>query len=317
VDHRSPRRFDRAAAGLVLTSLALGSLVLATPTPAQAAASTVLADWQMNEPAGSTVMVDSSGHGIDGTIGTAVLTGATFDGATGYRWPFTSPTNPPAQPERVVQASDGRLNPGADDYAVTLRYRTIQPFGNIIQKGQGGAPGGYWKIENPKGILTCVFRGVDASGTFFRKEVNSGTPLNDGLWHTARCERTALGLTLTIDGAIVQSVTGKTGTISNDRPISIAGKLNCDQVSTTCDYYTGDIDYIRIEVPETPPPPPPPGDVVFSDDFSSGTLAAWSSVRNLTVDPSTGGAAAPSARATAVNAAAWGARDLGATYSTV
>ena len=39
---------------------------------------------------------------------------------------------------------------------------------------------------------------------------------------------------------------GSTGKISNTRPISIAGKLNCDQVTTTCDYFTGDIDYVKI-----------------------------------------------------------------------
>ena len=40
---------------------------------------------------------------------------------------------------------------------------------------------------------------------------------------------------------------GSTGNITNNRPISIAGKLNCDQVTTTCDYFTGDIDYITIK----------------------------------------------------------------------
>src|SRR5215211_9017239 len=103
-----------AAMLVVATSLWL----VAVSAPAGAAATSTLALWQMNEPSGARTMIDSSGHGIDGSIGSAVITGATFDGATGYRWPFTSPTQPPAQPERLVLVSDSRLNPGSGDYAV-------------------------------------------------------------------------------------------------------------------------------------------------------------------------------------------------------
>jgi len=296
----------------------VASLVVAIASPARAAATTTIAEWQMNEASGATVMVDASGHGIDGLIGSAVITGATYDGATGYRWPFASPTLPPAKPERVIEVPhDGRLNPEEGDYAVTIRYRTIQPFGNIIQKGQGGSTGGYWKIENPKGILTCVFRGVDGSGNWLRKEVNSGTPLNDGAWHTARCERTSTGLVLTIDG-VTHTTSGKTGSISNTRPISIAGKVNCDQTSISCDYFTGDIDFVRIETSDSSPPPPPPsGDIVFQDDFSSGNFSRWSDVDDLVIDDTGGGDAAPSARAQSVSQNAWAARDLGTGYSSV
>jgi hypothetical protein len=27
----------------------------------------------------------------------------------------------------------------------------------------------------------------------------------------------------------------------------MAGKLNCDQINTTCDYFAGDIDYVKIQ----------------------------------------------------------------------
>ena len=63
----------------------------------------------------------------------------------------------------------------------------------------------------------------------------------------ARCARTSTGLTLTIDGKVVATASGSSGNITNNRPISIAGKLNCDQINTTCDYFTGDIDYITIQ----------------------------------------------------------------------
>ena len=127
-----------------------------------------------------------------------------------------------------------------------LRYRTTKHFGNIVQKGQAGSSGGYFKIENPNGNLTCVFRGTNSSGSFVRKEVVSPTVLSDGAWHVARCARTSTGLTLTIDGKVVDTASGSSGNITNTRPISIAGKINCDQVTTTCDYFTGDIDYITL-----------------------------------------------------------------------
>ena len=231
---------------VVLEIVALS--IAANPAPA-GAATTTLAEWQMNEGPGATTMVDSSGNGMDGTIGSGVQTAATFGGSTGYRWAFASPTLPPAKPERLVQVWDDRLNPESEDYAVTIRYRTIQPFGNIIQKGQGGAKGGYFKLENPGGILTCVFRGVSASGSWQRKQVTSVTPLNDGQWHTARCERTSDKLTLTVDGTLRDTAGGSSGNISNTRPITIAGKYNCDQISITCDYFTGDIDSVKIEIP--------------------------------------------------------------------
>lgn len=58
--------------------------------PAHAMASTV-GDWQMDETAGSTLMVDSSGNGLNGTIGPDVVlherrrtaAGATASRATG------------------------------------------------------------------------------------------------------------------------------------------------------------------------------------------------------------------------------------------
>lgn len=225
--------------------------VAAAPMPAlssvrAAGGSSTLASWQMNEAAGAKVMVDASGH-VNGQIGSAVQTGVTVMGATAYRWPFTSPTKPPAQPQRIIQAQSSTLNPGSGTYIVTLRYRTTEPFGNIIQKGQGGAKGGYFKIEGPGGHLNCVFRGTSSTGAFLRKDVESPKTLDDGAWHLAVCTRTATALTLSIDGVVVATAHGSSGTIANPNPVTIGGKLNCDQVKVTCDYFSGWIDYITIQ----------------------------------------------------------------------
>ena len=216
-------------------------MTLAVAAPASAA---TLADWEMNEGSGATTMIDSSGH-VNGTIGSAVQTGVSVMGATVYRWPFASPTAPPPKPERIVQANSNSLNPGSGTYTVSLRYRTTQHFGNIVQKGQAGSAGGYFKVENPHGQINCVFRGV-VSGKLVRKAVTSPAVLSDGNFHVATCTRTSNALTLTIDGSIVDTAHGSTGNISNTRPVTIGGKLNCDQVKTTCDYYTGDIDWVKL-----------------------------------------------------------------------
>ena len=216
-------------------------MTLAVAAPASAA---TLADWEMNEPSGATTMIDSSGH-VNGTIGSAVQTGVSVMGATVYRWPFASPTAPPPKPERIVQANSNSLNPGSGTYTVSLRYRTTQHFGNIVQKGQAGSAGGYFKVENPHGQINCVFRGV-VSGKLVRKAVTSPAVLSDGAFHVATCTRTANALTLTIDGSVVDTAHGSTGNISNTRPVTIGGKLNCDQIKTTCDYYTGDIDWVKL-----------------------------------------------------------------------
>ena len=50
-----------------------------------------------------------------------------------------------------------------------------------------------------------------------------------------------------IDGVVTGRNRNATGNISNTRPVSIAGKGNCDQVEITCDYFSGDIDHVRIE----------------------------------------------------------------------
>jgi Concanavalin A-like lectin/glucanases superfamily len=224
-------------------SLAVAA-VLTLAFAASASAAT-LADWEMNEGSGATTMIDSSGH-VNGTIGSAVQTGVSILGATAYQWPFASPTAPPAKPERIVQANSNSLNPGSGTYTVSLRFRTNQHFGNIVQKGQAGASGGYFKIENPNGRINCVFRGRNSSGTLVRKAVQASQVTSDNLWHVATCTRTSTGVTLSIDGAVAGTARGSTGSISNTRPVTIGGKLNCDQINTTCDYFTGAIDWVRI-----------------------------------------------------------------------
>ena len=229
---------------MLTVSVALAG-VLAMAGPADAAIDQPVAVWQMNEAAGSRTMLDSSGNRLDGVIGTDVAAGTALPGGgIGYRFSNVKPNQPPANPQRIVQVPHSNLlNPGTGDFAVEFRMRTTRPFGNVVQKGQAGARGGYFKFQNPSGKISCLFRGSAGSST-----ASSGTVrVNDGVWHTVRCERTSSSVTMTVDGVVTGRNRNPTGTIANTRPLTIAGKLNCDQIDITCDYFAGDLDYVKIE----------------------------------------------------------------------
>ncbi len=214
---------------------------LGTAGSAHAAATITVADWEMNEPAGATVMTDSGPNGINGSVGTGLTTGVSYHSAVGYQWSSVNPTAPPPKPERLVTVNDSRLNPGTGQYAVTIRYRSTHNYGNVLQKGQNASTGGYWKFEQPNGFMTCLFK-----GTAGQRAIKWPTAINDGEWHVVRCEINSTGLTMTVDST-VKVLKGAIGSISNTSPLTIGGKGSCDQVNVTCDYFAGGLDYVKIE----------------------------------------------------------------------
>lgn len=230
-----------------LAVLAVGALAIPAALPAGAAASTTIALWQMDEPSGSTVLHDSSGYGVNGQIGTSVHLGGNAGGVSFFNWSYKPPNQPPADPQRLLQIDDNRLNPGTRDYAISFRYRTTHGFGNIVQKGQATTPGGQVKVELPNGVVTCLYRGADG-----RRAIKSRAAYNNGSWHTVRCERTSSAVVLTVydsAGKVLESrtINGLTGNLSNSFPVTVGGKVKCDQTKVTCDYFSGDIDWVRVE----------------------------------------------------------------------
>jgi len=232
-----------AADVCVLTGPVVGSGAAADPLASDARLASVEARYEMNEAAGATTMHDDSGHGLHGVIDQDGLdTGFRFDGATGYHWPRRAPDQLPAAPERVITVADSpHLDPASGVYTVTLRYRTKEHFGNIVQKGQATAKGGMWKLQNPQGRPSCQFR-----GSLGRASTRSPIALNDNQWHRVECVRAPDSVTMYVDGARVSRKNGATGTVDNSLPLAAGGKANCDQIEVTCDYFSGDIDYLRI-----------------------------------------------------------------------
>ncbi len=236
--------FRHRCAAIVII-LATPVLALASGTSATGAVPTVIGHWNMNEAPGSTVLVDSSGHGFNGAIGAAVKP----NGTSQFFDLRSHKSGTPVTPEHLdtVPSSPG-LNPGSADYSVTLRLRWAAPLPdvNLVQKGQGSAHG--WKIESSKAHVRCQFIGSLGQATVKSIDYTNHT-WADGNWHTVTCSRTASAVSLTIDGVLIGTTHHVTGDITNTWPVSIAGKTQCNNVTIWCDYWSGDIDYISITSP--------------------------------------------------------------------
>lgn len=224
------------ALAVVISCLAL----TAAPGASDAAEPTIVADWLMNEPRGSRVMVDSAGD-HDGVVNPA---GVTANGSY-YHWQQRCPSCPPVAPERVILVPDDPdldiADPGVT-FTVEVRYRTRGGYGNILQKGQSATVGGQVKIQLPKGRPQCLFKGANG----VRVGSGSAVAINDGQWHTVRCVHTATQVLTFVDGVRKGLKNGATGPINNAKPFAIGGKPSCDQAKTTCDYFSGDIDWVRV-----------------------------------------------------------------------
>jgi hypothetical protein len=223
---------------LVVTLAATMVVTTATTAGAADVVGYPVAIWKMNEGTGARVMLDSSGHGLNGSIGREVQVGGGL-----FRFARLQPDTPPPHPGHIITVADNAmLDPGSRDYAVTIRLRTRYHFGNIVQKGQATVQGGNWKFQIPNGIVQCLFRG--SAGSIV---VSAQHAINDGAWHTVRCDRTVNRVSMTVDGVGEAYRNGRTGTIANSWPVTIGGKVSCDQVNVGCDYYAGDLDGVEID----------------------------------------------------------------------
>jgi hypothetical protein len=214
----------------------------------------------MNGPSTSSVLDDTGPNNLDGTIGSLVLKGVpTPDGLgltfQGPRW-IANDERLANVPDNVMPGSTSALDPGTQPYRVTVRFKTSNGADpNIVQKGQSGQTGGFWKVVLHQGWPRCHFRDsrnvTKAIG--FVKGFPTYVKAGDGKWHTLICERTADGTRITIDPGDPEGATnfirGTIGTIDNKRPLSIGGKTDCDITTVGCDYFDGTIDYVRIDRP--------------------------------------------------------------------
>ena len=214
--------------------------VVATASPAGAAATKTLALWNMNQKSGSSVLVDSGGKAIKGTIGSHVVLNGAYESFPVVKGGIGGVVDP----AHIDLVNNALLNPGTRDFAITVRLKFTLAVGDVLQKGQSGAIGGLFKIEldSGGGKIDCSF--VSPSGN---AQVWSSKPINDGLWHVVTCARTATQVSVTVDGTVLGTILHASGNISNTWPMSIGGKSQCNQTTTFCDYFAGQIDYVEIQ----------------------------------------------------------------------
>jgi len=232
----------RIRTSLVSVGVAAGTVIASVfaAVPASAAATTTYGLWYLNEAPGANTARDSSGHGHHGKVGADIQTGVQVSGATAYRFPTWDSTA--ARHEVIVPESD-QLDPGKSDYRLSVRFRTARYYSNIVQKGQAGTTGGYWKLEIARGIAKCQFR----TNTGSHLTVSSGSKrVDDASWHSIVCERDGGTATLYVDGVRTSQRTGLSGSVNNTWELAMGGKSRCDNVDVGCDFFAGDIDYVRI-----------------------------------------------------------------------
>ncbi|MFC4787292.1 hypothetical protein ACT8ZV_22640 [Nocardioides sp. MAHUQ-72] len=239
-------------------SLAVGAITLVLAAPAVASADTVVA-YEMEEgPSTATdgdILHDSGTNGLNGHIGNLIQRRVPT-GSGDYGFTFQGPVDVPNDERLATVPDNPALDPGTLPYKVTVRFRTTRGKDpNIVQKGQSGQTGGFWKVVLHNGWPRCHFR--DGNGNTKAIGFVNGFPdyvkAGDGLWHTFICERTADGVRATIDPGEPEGATnfirGTIGRIDNSRPLSIGGKVDCDSVTVGCDYFTGTMAYVHIEHP--------------------------------------------------------------------
>jgi hypothetical protein len=230
-----------AVTAVVMAASAL-SVSFGPAVVADGAASKVL-DLELNEAHGATTAHDTSGLRHNGAIGSHIVMKGSY--AHFDRHPPDEHVYYGARHLIVIpDARDHTLDPGTGNFSVEIRFRTHDSFGNVIQKGQATTPGGQVKFQIPGGRLTCMFKTASGTATAGSRQLR----LNDNHWHVARCDRTPTSVTMYIDGDRVSRTNHTTGNLDNKKPWTIGGKLDCGPQSgaDSCDYFPGDIDYVRI-----------------------------------------------------------------------
>jgi hypothetical protein len=158
-------------------------------------------------------------------------------------------------PRVMVEAeSSADQDPGERDFAVSVDVLVpSKPAGpdeidqNVMQKGNFDDPG-QWKVEiDTQRRPICVFHYPDDAGSPIIVRVERA--IDDGAWHSLRCERSGNQLRLALDGGqgsdtrSVEIPAGHTVDISNTQPIRIGGQ----NVMASADQFYGSLDNVAVE----------------------------------------------------------------------
>jgi hypothetical protein len=236
---RGGRRVTAAAWTVCATAVLVASAC--APPTGEALGGRPAARWTMDERPGATVMVDVSGSGSDGVIGSAVAVG---DGT--YRFPgWTANVDTAgrligrvAVTSGAVSVPDpwGALEPGRGSFVVSVRLRSALTSSgrlpsapaasfNVVQKGRADQAGGFWKLElSGDGSSTGRLRWVISDGSR-SAVVTSAVRVDDGQWHTVVAQRRDDRALLTVDGVSASAPAGGVGDVApGGVPVTVGKK---------------------------------------------------------------------------------------------
>ena len=231
------------------TSFTLSATIAATsliftllPATSTFAAGSAVLNLQLNEKAGATVARDTSGLNHNGTIGSHItMNGAYAD------WDRHSPGEGIAYGLKhlitIPDAADGSLDPGSGNFSVTLRFRTKDSFGNVLQKGQATTAGGQVKFQIPGGKLSCMFK--TASGT---ATAASGTKLleRQPMARGPLRSHPDLGDDVLSMASAPAGATTRPARSTTPSPGPSAASPSATARRVSCDYFAGEIDYVTM-----------------------------------------------------------------------
>jgi hypothetical protein len=188
----------------------------------------LVALWHMDETSG-TVMNDAVGSHT-GTLHSVQLGLPGFSG-TAYGFSGSGYVSVPTAPD---------LNPGSANITITIRLKTTSvpatPDWDLIRKGFYTTTGGEFKVEyQPSGQASCGFK-----GSVSYAEIITGPALNNGVWHTVQCVKTATAIRLVVDGQTF-SKTANIGAISNTEQVPIGARPGSE-------FFRGSLDEASIQI---------------------------------------------------------------------
>lgn len=217
--------------GLPLTVAALLLGLATTSTAVGSTTSGFGGSWQMSESGGT--RVNDTRNDNDGSF-------SSDDGLTLAGGLLTARGR-----GNVTIPHRASLNPGSRDFSFGARFRITGGYlkPNIMQKGQIGHPGGYFKLESDGDAAVCFVEGSQRT-VFVGLRPASGD-IADGQFHSVHCRKTAAGLTINVDGRETRVLTS-IGHVSNDRRMTIAGKQPCGDY-TGCDRLTGQVAWAVLD----------------------------------------------------------------------
>ena len=222
------------------TTFAAGTTVAAGTT---LAAGTTVAAWSFNQPSGG-VVTDTTGRGHDAQADpTAPFFSFSLDPVLGrYVGLFEHDDG------RVLIPASADLSPGSADFSIGITIKTVDDNGNTFQAGTTKPNQDFVKFEVAdiyqhaiSGIPRCHFTG-DASLAVGGYLILGPQPINDGRWHTIRCQKTANAIAMWVDGVVVNVRKVVIGTVDlSGSEWSIGGKYMPNMVTAPWDMFTGTV----------------------------------------------------------------------------